>query len=251
VTADGAFPPLTAILDADAASRAGWQLLDLAGAYLKGGARLLQVRAKNASGASFLEAASAIVALAHREGAVVIVNDRADIARISGADGVHVGQDDLAPAMVRAIVGDDAIVGLSTHTPEQLAAACHLDEFPQPFGLPQPPGFPPPLGTPRSTGAAGSPRAPVALSYVAIGPVFATTTKATGLDALGLDRVHAAAAVTRARGLPLVAIGGITLDRVAEVLRAGATSVAVISDLLSTGDPQARVRAYLLRLGGV
>jgi thiamine-phosphate pyrophosphorylase len=218
VTADGALPPLTAILDADAAARAGWRLLDLAGAYLKGGARLLQVRAKRASGASFLEAASAIVALAHREGAVVIVNDRADIARISGADGVHVGQDDLAPAMARAIVGDHAIVGLSTHTPEQLATACEV--------------LVPP-------------------SYVAIGPVFTTTTKPTGLDALGLDPVRAAAAETRARGLPLVAIGGITLDRAADVLRAGAASVAVISDLLSAGDPEARVRAYVLRLGRV
>jgi thiamine-phosphate pyrophosphorylase len=215
VTADGAFPPLTAILDAGTASRAGWRLVDLAGAYLKGGARLLQVRAKGVSGASFLEAASAIVALAHREGALVIVNDRAEIARLSGADGVHVGQDDLAPGMVRAIVGDDAIVGLSTHTPEQLAAV------------------------------------PAGLSYVAIGPVFATATKPTGLDALGLGPVRAAAAATRARGLPLVAIGGITLDRAADVIGAGAASVAVISDLLSTGDPEARVRAYLLRLGRV
>jgi thiamine-phosphate diphosphorylase len=89
------------------------------------------------------------------------------------------------------------------------------------------------------------------LSYVAIGPVFPTSTKATGLDAVGLDRVRAAAEVTRARNLPLVAIGGMTLDRAAGVLRAGAASVAVISDLLSTGEPEARVRAYLLRLGNV
>jgi thiamine-phosphate pyrophosphorylase len=147
----------------------------------------------------------------------VIVNDRADIARISGADGVHVGQDDLAPVSVRAIVGDEAIVGLSTHTPEQLAAACEIR----------------------------------VMTYVAIGPVFATSTKPTGLHAVGLDRVRAAAEVTRARGLPLVAIGGITLDRAASVLRAGAASVAVISDLLGTGEPEARVRAYVLRLGNV
>jgi thiamine-phosphate pyrophosphorylase len=217
VTAARNLPPLTAILDADVAARAGWALLDLAGAYLKGGARLLQIRAKGASGAAFLEAASAVVALAHREGAAVIVNDRADIARISGADGVHVGQDDLAPVSVRAIVGDEAIVGLSTHTPEQLAAACEAQ----------------------------------VMTYVAIGPVFATSTKPTGLHAVGLDRVRAAAEVTRARGLPLVAIGGITLDRAASVLRAGAASVAVISDLLSTGEPEARVRAYVLRLGNV
>jgi thiamine-phosphate pyrophosphorylase len=147
--------------------------------------------------------------MAHGADAEVVVNDRADIARLAGADGVHVGQDDLAPALVRTIVGDAAIVGLSTHTPAQLTAARD---------------------------------APV--TYVAIGPVFATATKATGHEALGLDGVRAAAG----QGRPLVAIGGITLERAPDVLRAGAASVAVISDLLSTGDPEGRVREYLRRL---
>ncbi|HWF83401.1 MAG TPA: thiamine phosphate synthase [Vicinamibacterales bacterium] len=206
-------PVFQAILDEEASARAGWPLLDLAQAFLDGGARLLQVRAKRASGAAFLDIASAIVALAHRAGAAVIVNDRADIAALSGADGVHVGQDDLTPALVRRIVGDGAIVGLSTHTPAQLIDACH---------------------------------APV--SYVAVGPVFATGTKATGYDAIGLERVRAAAATTGARRLPLVAIGGITLDTAASAIAAGATSVAVISDLLSTGDPAMRVREFIERL---
>ncbi|HEX3703308.1 MAG TPA: thiamine phosphate synthase [Vicinamibacterales bacterium] len=191
------------------AARAGWTLADLASAVLAGGARLLQIRAKHASGASLLETAASIVALAHGADAKVVVNDRADIARLVDADGVHIGQDDLAPPLVRAIVGDTAIVGLSAHTPAQLTAARN---------------------------------APV--TYVAIGPVFATGTKATGREALGLDGVRAAAGQTR----PLVAIGGITLDRAPDVLRAGAASVAVISDLLSTGDPEARVREYLRRL---
>jgi thiamine-phosphate pyrophosphorylase len=143
----------------------------------------------------------------------VIVNDRADIAALSGADGVHVGQDDLPPALVRRLVGDGAIVGLSTHTPEQLIDACN---------------------------------APV--TYVAVGPVFATGTKATGFDPIGLERVRAAAATIAARGLPLVAIGGITLDTAPSVIAAGAMSVAVISDLLSTGDPEARIRGYLSAL---
>ena len=209
-----------AIIDADVAARAGWTITDLATAYLSGGATLLQLRAKTASSAWLLDIATAIVALAHQANAIVIVNDRADIARLSGADGVHVGQDDLAPAAVRQIVdggagpgdpGDHvAIVGLSTHTPEQLEAALRLP-----------------------------------VSYIAIGPVFSTETKVTGHASLGLESVRRAAARTSERGVPLVAIGGVTLDTAPEVIRAGAATVAVISDLVAGGDPAARVRAYL------
>ena len=221
-----------AIVDAVAAARAGWAMTDLAAAYLSGGATLLQLRAKTASSAWLLDTATAIVTLAHQANAIVIVNDRADIARLSGADGVHVGQDDLAPAMVRRIVDAGAdpaspeasggpgvsgapgvpgvIVGLSTHTPEQLEAALHLP-----------------------------------VSYIAIGPVFGTATKVTGHTSLGLEAVRRAAARTSDRGVPLVAIGGVTLDTAPEVIRAGATTVAVISDLVAGGDPAARVRAYL------
>jgi thiamine-phosphate pyrophosphorylase len=213
-----------AIVDGDVAVRLGWTMTDLAAAYLSGGATLLQLRAKHASSGWLLDIATTIVTLAHRASATVIVNDRADIARLSGADGVHVGQDDLAPDSVRQIVaagpgpgdiepGVETIVGLSTHTPEQLAAA--ID-------------------------------APV--SYIAIGPVFATETKMTGYAGLGLETVRRAAARTRERGVPLVAIGGITLETAPEIIHAGATTVAVISDLLAGGDPAARVRAYLSRL---
>jgi thiamine-phosphate pyrophosphorylase len=131
-----------------------------------------------------------------------------------------VGQDDLSPSAVRLIVGADALVGFSTHTERQIDAAL---------------------------------REPI--NYLALGPVFGTATKDTGYAAVGLDRVrYAAAALARkpilTRGTPhgLVAIGGITLERAADVVRAGADSVAVISDLLSTGDPRARVREYLDRL---
>ena len=165
------------------------------------------------SGAAFLATASAIVELAHRHHARVVINDRADIARLTGADGVHVGQEDLTPAAIRAVAGDVSIVGLSTHTLEQVERAV---------------------------------REPV--SYVAIGPVFATVTKATGYEKVGLDLVREATRRAAARGLPLVAIGGITLETASSVLDAGATSVAVIGDLLATGDPEARVRAYVERL---
>jgi len=202
--------PLCAICDADACERAGWTLVDFASACLEGGARFLQVRAKRASGRWLLDAATAIVGRADAAGALVVVNDRPDIARLAGATGVHVGQDDLGPAAARTIAGADAIVGLSAHTSDQIdAAVC------------QP------------------------VSYIAIGPVFSTATKATLYAAVGLDRVREAAGKAAARGLPVVAIGGITLDRASEVLEAGARSVAVITDLLSTGDPEARVRAYL------
>jgi len=206
-------PVLYAILDADAAARAGWTLLDLASAYLAGGARFLQVRAKAPPGNKLLDLASAIVERARPADAVVIVNDRPDIARLSHAAGVHVGQNDLSPSDVRRLVGDESIVGLSTHTTEEIDAAVE-----------QP------------------------ISYVAVGPVFGTSTKATGYDAVGLARVRLAAERARPGGLPVVAIGGITLDRAAEVIEAGARSVAVITDLLSTGDPEERVRAYLQRL---
>ena len=206
-------PSLMAVVDADVAARAGWTMTDLAAAYLTGGATLLQLRAKTAPSGWWLDIASTIVTLAHQAKALVIVNDRGDIARLSGADGVHVGQEDLPPASVRRVVGAEAIVGLSTHTPEQMDLAV---------------------------------REPV--TYVAIGPVFSTDTKATGYGALGLEPVRRAASQARERALPLVAIGGVTLETAPEVIHAGATTVAVISDLLAGGDPADRVRAYLARL---
>lgn len=201
------------VVDLDAADRAGWSSLDLAQAYLDGGATFLQIRAKSASSATLLAIATAIVEMAHPRGATIVVNDRADIARLAGADGVHVGHDDLAPADVRSLVSADAIVGLSTHTIVQLNAALH-----------QP------------------------ITYAAIGPVFATATKSTGYDAIGLDAVGAAAARASASGIPLVAIGGITVDNAASVIAAGAASVAVIGDLLATGAPEQRTREFLGRL---
>ena len=204
--------PLCAILDADVAARAGWPTIDLAAAYLRGGARFLQLRAKSMSGTELLATATAVVQLARRHQARVIINDRADIARLAGADGVHVGQEDLTPAGVRAIIGDTALVGLSTHTIEQVDRA-----------MLEP------------------------VNYVAVGPVFGTATKATGYEPVGLERVREAARRATVRGVPLVAIGGITLENAASVLDAGAASVAIISDLLSTGDPESRVRAYVER----
>jgi thiamine-phosphate pyrophosphorylase len=208
-----ALDPLYAIIDVDAADRAGWRPLDLTRAFVNGGARFLQLRAKSLASGPLLDLAAAVVALAHAAGALVIVNDRADIAQLAGADGVHVGQDDLSPTAVRTIAGVNAIVGLSTHTRLQVDRAI---------------------------------REPV--SYVAIGPVFGTATKATGYERVGLEMVRDAAGRAGARGLPLVAIGGITLEHAVSVIQAGAASVAVIGDLLATGDPERRVHEFLVRL---
>jgi thiamine-phosphate pyrophosphorylase len=204
--------PLYVICDAEACRHAGWTLIDFATACLDGGARLLQVRAKAEGSGRLREETRAIVERA-RDEAQVIVNDRADVACLCGAAGVHVGQEDLSPAEVRLILGASAIVGRSTHTTTQLDVA---------------------LAEP--------------VSYVAIGPVFTTSTKSTGYAELGLAPVREAARRATAQGVPLVAIGGITLDRAEAVLDQGAAAVAVIGDLLVTNDPQARVHAYLKRL---
>jgi thiamine-phosphate pyrophosphorylase len=201
---------LHAIVDVDVAARAGWTPFDLAEACLEGGARVIQLRAKELAGAAFLELASRLHDLSSSAGGILVVNDRADIAKLAGAEGVHVGQDDLSPAAARAIVGRDAVVGLSTHTEQQIGRAV-LE----------------------------------AISYVAIGPVFGTSTKATGYAAVGLEAVKLAATLAAPRGLEVIAIGGITLGRTREVLRAGATGVAVITDLLDGNDPKARTRSYV------
>ncbi len=200
--------PLHAIVDVDVCRAAGWAPIDLTQALLAGGARLIQLRAKAMDSGPLLELADAAVQLAAAAGGQIIVNDRADIARLSKAAGAHVGQEDLSPVHVRAQLGPDAIVGYSTHSVRQIEEA-----------LRQP------------------------LSYLAVGPIFGTRTKDTGYNAVGLELV--AEAVRLAGGLPVVAIGGITLENARAVFDAGATSVAVISDLLATGDPAGRARSYL------
>ena len=190
----------------------------VAAACLAGGARFIQIRAKTAPSAALLRIVQDVVERAHEVGATVIVNDRADIARLAGADGVHLGQDDLEPAMARRVVGGEAIVGYSTHSIEQIRAACSLP-----------------------------------INYLAVGPIFGTATKDTGYAAVGTELLSVARAILSKNGveLPIVAIGGITLERAPSVIRAGASSVAVISDLLSTGDPESRVRQYLSKINGV
>jgi thiamine-phosphate pyrophosphorylase len=180
-----------------------------------GGARFVQVREKHAGAGEFYRAAEAALRIARAHGARLVVNDRADIALAVGADGVHLGQDDLDPAAVRRLLGARAIIGYSTHSVAQAEAAAALP-----------------------------------VSYVAIGPVFATTTKEKPDPVVGLEgvrRVRAALPPT----LPLVAIGGITKENARAVLAAGADSVAVVGALLAAPELiTARTAAFLGVLRG-
>jgi thiamine-phosphate pyrophosphorylase len=197
------------IIDSDICRAAGLDPAAVARACLAGGARLLQLRCKTMPGGAFLALAEQLVLLCRRYGADLIVNDRADIGRLSAAAGVHVGQADLAVDDVRAVAGAGALVGLSTHDERQVDDAL-----------------------------AGN------ATYVAVGPIFGTVTKDTGYPARGVGLVRYAAG----RGKPIVAIGGITLERLEQVVDAGASAVAVIGDLLTGGDPEARTRAFVGRL---
>lgn len=200
-------PRLYVILDAALITTPAWEWAEaLAGA----GVRLLQYRNKTAPARELLETSSRLAALLVPRGVTFIVNDRADVAALSGASGVHVGQDDLGTEDARRVVGSDRIAGVSTHSLEQfrIAAATSAD-------------------------------------YIAVGPVFPTSTKANPDPVVGTDLIKQARALTEK---PIVAIGGITLERAPEVLAAGADCVAVAGDILSSADPAQRVREFLTAL---
>lgn len=208
----GPLPRLYAILDADLISARGHDPDVLAAAWLDAGVRLFQLRAKSLTFGPMLRMAERLSAMARAADAQFIVNDRPDVAQLSGASGVHVGQQDLGPSEVRQLLSPGAIVGLSTHSREQFEA-----------GLREP------------------------VTYLAVGPVFPTTTKLNADPVIGLEGVRWASAIAEPLGVPVVAIGGITVDTAPAVLAAGATSVAVITDLLAA-DPGTRARTYLRAL---
>ena len=201
---------LYVICDVEALARVSWEPLAFVDACLSAGATFFQIRAKTLEAGAFAALTRRILARVSGA-ATVIVNDRVDVALVTGASGAHVGQDDLSPGAVREQLGPTALVGVSTHTEQQLAVALV---------------------------------APV--SYVAIGPVFGTTSKDTGYDARGLSMVAHAREAAGSR-MPIVAIGGVTPERAAEVMRAGADAVAVIGGLVGP-DPGACVARYLDQL---
>ena len=172
-----------------------------------GGASLIQLREKQMPALEFYEQARA----AKQSGVQLIINDRADIALAAGASGVHLGQDDFPPEAARKLLGPHAIIGYSTHNVDQAINATKLP-----------------------------------IDYLAIGPIFSTTTKSDTAPVLGLEGLRA---VRQAIGeFPLVAIGGITLNNARAVIDAGADSVAVISALLSAPDITAATQTLLQSL---
>ncbi|HWR34777.1 MAG TPA: thiamine phosphate synthase [Clostridia bacterium] len=202
------FPKLYAILDLGP-SRDIEAILNFASELTAGGVTLMQFRAKDAEAASVLSHARELRRVLG-PAVRLIMNDRADLCIAAGFNGVHVGQDDLSPEGARTVVGPQRWIGVSTHNVDQVSLA-------------------------DTTSA----------DYIAIGPVFATGSKQNPDPVVGLEGVRAARAATHK---PLIAIGGITRANCHSVLKAGADSVAVISDLLA--NPRQRAKEFLNLLAG-
>jgi thiamine-phosphate pyrophosphorylase len=175
-----------------------------------GGATFVQLREKNLPALDFYNEAKAALTVARQRGVTLIINDRIDIELALGAPGVHLGQDDLPPEVARKLLGESAIIGYSTHNVSQAIAAATLP-----------------------------------VDYIAIGPIFQTSSKANPDPVVGLEGLRA---VRNAIGaMNLVAIGGITHENAASVIDAGADTVAVISSLLSGGSTAISDRYRALR----
>jgi len=174
----------------------------LLAAAVAGGADMVQLRDKSATDAELLAVAEVFRRVCQRSGALFWLNDRADLAHRCGADGVHVGQEDMQPAEVRRLISEDRLVGLSTHSPAQLDAALRSGQADE----------------------------------LSVGPVWETPTK-KGRVAAGLDYVRYAA--SRAADRPWFAIGGIDLDNVREVIEAGASRIVVVRAIRDAPDPRA------------
>ena len=182
----------------------GRALLDCVREALEGGVTLVQYRAKTASSAEMYAEALQLKALCDSFKVPLIINDRLDIAMAVGAAGVHLGQDDLPCAAARKILGEDYLIGVSAHNPVEAKAALQ-------------------------SGA----------DYLGCGAVFGTATKAD-VQKLGTDGL---AAICKAKGLPVVGIGGVTADNYREVRAAGADGAAIVSGILAQPDIRATVRA--------
>jgi len=184
--------------------------VEIAEAALRGGADMIQLRDKSGHLPDLLSQARAIQALCRAHGAIFIVNDRVDLALASGADGAHVGQDDLPAEAARRLLGPGRILGISTHDLDQVRAA-------------------------EKAGA----------DYIGFGPMFPTGTKDTGYEPRGLEALRD---VRTATHLPILAIGGMTLENVAGVIGAGATAPAVISAIVAAADIAAATMAFRQRV---
>jgi len=197
--------PLYAILDTSFSK--GRSPITILREFLAGGVKLVQLRAKELSTADFFSLAKEARQLTREAGATFIVNDRADIALACNADGVHLGQDDLPLAAARKILGEQGIIGISTHDLDQARSA-------------------------ELNGA----------DYIGFGPIFGSTTKDTSYSARGLEMLRK---IRQAVKLPVVAIGGINENNVAEVWNAGADAAAIISDLIGAKDVAKKIQRIL------
>lgn len=178
----------------------------LAETLLEAGVRIMQLRLKDAHGRDFLAAARTIAGMCRKRDAILIVNDRVDIAMLAGAHGVHLGQDDLPLEPARRITSPKMMIGISTHNVEQARAA-------------------------ESGGA----------DYIGFGPMYPGGLR-NNAAGMGLDHLRAVRAAVK---IPIVAVGGITEARVAETLTAGADAVAIITDVVNAPDIGAKVRSIL------
>lgn len=198
-------PAFYPILDPVQVAKHGLDSLETARELLAAGAEWLQLRHKGVYTRADYELAVAVGRLVHQSGAQYVINDRVDIALMAGADGVHIGQDDLPPGAAREIAGDRLFIGYSTHNEAQLRAG---DLEP--------------------------------VDYLALGPIFATVSKHNPDPVVGVDEL---ARLRRLTSKPLVAIGGITRQSAAKAFAAGADSVAIISDFLA-GDWRQSIAAW-------
>lgn len=190
-------------------SLSGLSHVEQVAAMCAGGARLVQLRDKDLSPQEFYQQAREALEITRRSKARLIINDRVDIALSIGADGVHLGQDDMPPDAARRVLGADAIIGWSTHNVEQAISGRELP-----------------------------------INYLALGPIFGTGTKKNPDPEVGLDRLREVC--RQVSDIPLVAIGGITLENAPSVLAEGADSVAIVSWLVSPGHSiQSRTRQFL------
>jgi thiamine-phosphate pyrophosphorylase len=179
-------------------------------AALRGGVDMVQLRMKSADDEAIVAAARRFERLCAAYGALFILNDRPDLVAAAAADGVHVGQDDVPPAQARQTVGPELLVGLSTHSPEQVEIAGETD-----------------------------------VDYIGVGPVYQTPTK-PGRPAVSVELVRYAAAHSP---VPFFAIGGISSNNIAQVRGAGATRVAVVRALTEAADPESAGRELRQGLG--
>jgi thiamine-phosphate pyrophosphorylase len=201
---------LSLYLVTDRSMLAGRDLISVVVAAVRGGVTVVQLREKHASTREFIELARSLKLALSPMGIPLIVNDRLDVALVSGADGIHLGQADASPLDARRLLGPKTIVGLSVDHPDQLAAI-----------------------------------QPGTVDYIGASPIFSTPTKTDTASPLGIYGLRELRALT---DLPIVAIGGINEGNVGDVMRAGANGIAVVSAICASPDPEAAARRLRERI---